>query len=323
MFVTDIHSDFDVNEHPLIDAADIVHLHWTANFLNWQSFFASVARPIVWTLHDMNPFSGIFHYGIDADRAGSDLVAIDRKVLQQKSRYMASSNLHIVAPSRWLTEQSRSSDLFGRFPHTHIPYGLDTSVFRPRDRQLARSVFELPEDKRVLLMVAESLEDYRKGGDLLRDALAGRPLDESWMVAAVGRGSLMTGGYPVRSLGVIGDPRLMALAYAAADMTVVSSRQDNSPNTVLESLCCGTPVVATPAGGTAEPIVSPRDGCIASAVDVDGLAVALSGGNQMCRQNGFDASAIATAASLRFDAAIQAERYRELYNDLNETFEHK
>ena len=59
-----------IENHPLIDWADIIHLHWVTHFLNYPTFFNRVQKPIVWTLHDMNPFSGGYHYSNGFDFEG-------------------------------------------------------------------------------------------------------------------------------------------------------------------------------------------------------------------------------------------------------------
>jgi hypothetical protein len=59
-------TDFDITQFPAYKAADIVHLHWVADFLDYPSFFSKNVKPVVWTLHDMNPLQGGFHYLDDA-----------------------------------------------------------------------------------------------------------------------------------------------------------------------------------------------------------------------------------------------------------------
>ena len=55
-------SDFQIEQHPLVQSADIINLHWVAGLINYPSFFKFIKKPVVWTLHDMNPFMGGFHY---------------------------------------------------------------------------------------------------------------------------------------------------------------------------------------------------------------------------------------------------------------------
>lgn len=53
------YSKNDLNKHKLVQEADIINLHWVGGILDYDSFFSINNKPIVWTLHDMNPFFGI------------------------------------------------------------------------------------------------------------------------------------------------------------------------------------------------------------------------------------------------------------------------
>lgn len=75
---------YRIEEHPLVKEADIVHLHWVANFLNYPTFFKKIQKPIIWTLHDMNPFQGLFHYKNDEMNLEKELGNIDNKILKKK-----------------------------------------------------------------------------------------------------------------------------------------------------------------------------------------------------------------------------------------------
>ena len=188
----------------------------------------------------------------------------------------------------------------------------DTQVFKPFSQVLARSIFHLPTDRKLMLVVAERLDDYRKGFDLLLKALQMPELAAEWDLVAVGEGDIPLESLTYHRIGTISDDRLMALAYSAADLTVIASREDNLPNVILESLCCGTPVVGTPAGGIPEPIVPGRDGFVAESITSNGLSRAI----REAMSHSFDRELIAKEAAARFDGALQAKRYQDLYNEL-------
>ena len=62
-------NDFQVEDHPWVQDADILNLHWISDFINYPSFFKSICnKKVIWTLHDMNPFKGLFHYQEDEIR---------------------------------------------------------------------------------------------------------------------------------------------------------------------------------------------------------------------------------------------------------------
>jgi glycosyltransferase involved in cell wall biosynthesis len=305
----------DLPQLPVITHADIVHLHWVAGLLPWESFFNEVTKPLVWTLHDMQPFKGIFHYTVDRDRTGADAQRLNEQVRLRKVQLLRSlrpEHLTVVTPSRWLNRLSVQSEVLGRFRHQVIPYGLDTQIFRAWPAEVARGILGLPASGRLLLVVAERLDDYRKGLDLAVDALACSAVLPRWGIAAAGAGCMRFAGRDVFPVGSLNDPRLMALLYSAVDLVLVPSREDNLPNVILESLCCGTPVVVTPSGGCPEAVFEPRDGLVCKSLTADSLACALQAAGEIK----FDRAAISAAAHARYDQSVTAAAYRSLYNSL-------
>ena len=67
-FFTSPLSCYNLNLHPAVLDADIIHLHWVANFVDYPTFFPTINKPIVWTLHDENLAYGGFHYGRDREQ---------------------------------------------------------------------------------------------------------------------------------------------------------------------------------------------------------------------------------------------------------------
>lgn len=305
-------SDYDILAHPLVAAADIIHLHWVGGFLDWESFFKRATKPIVWTMHDMNPFLGGFHYEGDAARATPSARVYDADLVRRKADYVAQCrSLHIVGPSRWIHDRSLASAVLGQFNHSVIPYPTDPLPFRPRSRDAARDLFDIRLDARVLLTVAEKAADPRKGADLLRDALCEGPISQRWYWASVGEPAGMD-GTDAHSLGSIDDPRMMSMAYSLADLVVVPSREDNLPNVVIESLTCGTPVVALPVGGLPEMIQGPVDGLVATSASASGLVQAIRGSESIT----FDRAAIRARALEKYDPAKVAGQYFEIYRKI-------
>jgi hypothetical protein len=145
--------------------AHILNLHWIANFVDLGTFFDWVDVPVVWTLHDMNAFTGGCHYNVGCDRYKSNCGAcpqigsdddrdLSRAIWQRKSDTYQSAidegQLQIVAPSRWLADEARQSSLFDNVPVHVIPYGLDTTTFQPRETTGVRQAIEIPEHHRIL-----------------------------------------------------------------------------------------------------------------------------------------------------------------------------
>jgi glycosyltransferase involved in cell wall biosynthesis len=213
----------------------------------------------------MNLFTGGCHYDGGCGRFRAHCGAcpslgsrrekdLSREIWERKDRIfrgLGEDRLHIVAPSRWLGAEAEASALFnGRFPVSIIPYGLDTDVFTPRDRQAAREILGLPADARVVLFVAHSVAWHRKGFGLLLEALKHLEDVPELRLVALGAGDPGSDSrVPTTHLGFVENERLVSMIYNAADVFVIPSLQDNLPNTVQEAMACGIPVVGFDAGG--------------------------------------------------------------------------
>jgi glycosyltransferase involved in cell wall biosynthesis len=257
---------------PEFRAADVVNLHnlHTGLYFNYLMLPRFTrAKPVVFTLHDMWGFTGHCSYSLDCERwrehCGKcpypemypsvhwDNTAIERWL---KRRTYAKSDLTIVAPSRWLSGLARES-ILGRFPVHTIPYGLDTKIYRPRDRAESRRRLGLPAGKKVLLFGCADLNEPRKGMALLLQVLGGLPPDlkENMVLYAMGRGSAAVQaavGIETIQAGYIEDEETKACAYSAADLFISTTLADNLPLVLQESLACGTPMLATDVGGVAD-----------------------------------------------------------------------
>jgi len=306
---------FRLEDHPLVRDADVINLHWISGLVNFKRFFGSIKKPIVWTLHDMNAFMGCFHYSEEDVQHRDRVAALDCAFRKEKSEaYESSSLCTIVAPSRWLTDASSASELLGGYDHLHIPNGVDTSVYRPYNQRLAKEVFQLPEDHFVLLFVGTNVDNRRKGFDLLAGAMQSLVGEDRVVLAVVGVPP-RDQDPQVRYLGSIHDERLMALAYSAADASILPSREDNFPNVMLESLACGTPLVATPVGGMREVIRNGFNGYLADSLSAEALRKAIE--NLIDPSGVLDRVAIRLDAVEKFDLALQARRYLDLYERLD------
>jgi glycosyltransferase involved in cell wall biosynthesis len=313
--------------------ADAVHLHWISEFVDYAALLPRLActGPLVWTLHDMHALTGGCHYDHGCNRyrercgqcpqlgSGSER-DLSRTVWERKQRIFAripAESLHIVAPSRWLGDLAAASPLLARFQHSVIPYGLDTNTFRPSDQRAARARLGLPIEGRLILFVAHSSDIRRKGFDLLRGALAGLVGQPDTRLLTVGEGAPDDAlPLPEIRLGRIEDDAELALVYAAADLFVIPSREDNLPNTVLESLACGTPVAGFAVGGIPEMVREGLTGALAAPEDVRGLTGAitrlLADDDQRRRMS----LACRAVAEEEYPLHAQAERYRRLYAGL-------
>jgi glycosyltransferase involved in cell wall biosynthesis len=173
-FVSLPFSDYRLEEHPAIKSADIIHLHWVADeMLDYQRFFSVCKKPVVWTLHDMNPIQGLFHYENDTIFNRKVAGRLDDKVLNIKIGAIRSfkKRIFIATPSEWLTKKVKESKIFNGLLSTTIPNSLDQTVFCLRSQNEIREELGLPLNEIIILFAAESLENFRKGFDLLIESL--------------------------------------------------------------------------------------------------------------------------------------------------------
>jgi glycosyltransferase involved in cell wall biosynthesis len=249
--------------------ADVLNLHWVAGFVDYAKVFSSFGKriPIVWTLHDMNVFTGGCHYdegcgkfvescGACPQLGSHDEHDLSREVWRRKKKVferLEKNDLHVVADSRWLAGEAFRSSLLRKFPIQTIHYGLDTTVFIPRDKCHVRGALGIPVDARVVMFGAELLSIRRKGLGTLVEALKSAAADEKLLLLSVGRRMPELGGtIPQMHFGHVNSDFFLSLLYSAADVFVIPSLQEAFGQTALEAMACGTPVVGSSVGGIPE-----------------------------------------------------------------------
>lgn len=297
----------------------IVQLHWLAGGLLRPTALKALPEvPVVWRLADMWPFSGTSHYTSDPAPVGFAARLDDWARRRKRRAFTPIPDLTLVAPSRWLADQAARSDVFAGRPVEVIRTGIDVDVFRPLDRAAARAELGIDPGAAVVAFGASGGgTNPRKGRDLLLEALEGATdLPAGSVLLTFGKRdpAHVFGDHKALQLGHIDDPAELRVAYAAADVFVAPSRQENLANTVLESLACGTPVVAFDIGGMREAIDHASTGWLARPLDVRDLAAgirwALAAGppiRESCRRT----------ALARFDGRVQAGEWRSLYERLH------
>ncbi|GMV49500.1 MAG: D-inositol-3-phosphate glycosyltransferase [Nitrospirae bacterium] len=326
-------SSWRLLRHPWFREADLVQLYNThGGYLSHAVFgVASRKKPFVWRLSDMWPFTGHCCYAYDCDRwktgCGACPLLQDEPALRTdrtallwriKQRIYADAKVTLVAPSRWIAGLARHSPLVGHWPLEVIPNGLDLSVFRPIRRTAAREVLGLPQDESVVLFSSVETQAHRKGGTFVAEAvkrLKGRTR-RPFRLLVVGQRARdweQAMPVPVTAIDLVKDDHLLALLYSAADVFVHPALADNLPNGVLESLACGTPVVAFEVGGVGEAVRPMETGYLARHKDADDLAEGMRSLlddddlrhrlSRRCRE----------IAETEYDMELQTTRFEQLY----------
>ena len=308
-------SNADVLSHPAVLNADIINLHWVAKYMDYRSFFSKVNKPIVWTLHDMNPIQGGFHYYDELVRSKATFELIENKLKNEKAALISKcKNLTVVAPSKWLHQLAIESNAFSKAKHLHIPYGLNTSLFKDYGKAVARAVFDLPMDKIVISFVSSDVHSPRKGFDLLLDAIQQMKTREEVVFCAIGNAPEESTENNFLYLGNIRDERLMALLYSASDGYVLPSREDNLPNVMLESMACGTPVLSFAVGGMRDLIQSNFNGLLAGEISSKALSESLDLFITGIKK--YDRKAIRQNMVDHYNLLVQAISYFNLYSSI-------
>lgn len=307
---------YDLSRHPLVKEADIVHLHWVGNFLDYTSFFKRINKPVVWTLHDLNPFSGGFHYEQDFRNNHLNFFRLHQKNLAVKRQSLRQfKNLTVVSPSRWMFQQASNSAVLGRFRQVHIPNGINLDIFKKINQTAARTLLDIPLDKKVLLFIADSVHNKRKGFQLLLETL-GLIHDKDLLLVIVGKGEVGNTSIPVKKINFILDDRLLAAIYSAADLCVVPSLEDNLPNTILESMACETPVLGFDTGGIPDIVRPYKTGLLAKTKQVKDLAKKITYLLDDEEIRGFLGENARRVVQQEYNIVKQTQQYAALYHHI-------
>lgn len=311
---------------------DIVNLHWiNAEFMRIEDI-AKINKPIVWTLHDMWPFSGAEHYD-DLESSyryiegynkhnrpkhytGKDF---DLSLFERKKRAYP-NNMHIVSPSNWMMKCASESELLKNKQHAVIPNTLDRNIFKPLDKSYCRCLLGLPAEKKLVLFGAfNSKDDPRKGFKFIRKAID--LLNESAIATEIefviyGSEQMESehfGKIKANYIGKFSDEISLSAIYNAVDLFVAPSMQDNLPNTILESQACHTPVIAFDVGGISDMVIDGVTGHLIEPYDTEKLSSSIV--NALDNKDIFDFD---IKIDERFSEDKIARMYIELYERVNE-----
>ncbi len=329
------------------EPVDILHLHnLHKSWLNDQGEYfdlralpwLSQRLPVVMTLHDAWLISGHCAHSFECERwkSGCGLcpdLTIYPAIRKDGTAYnwvrkrdiYRQSRLNVVAPSHWLLEKVKQSSLSaGMLRACVIPNGVDLTVFHPGSGE--RIALGLPLDANILVFSADGIrKNQMKDFQTLRLAIAqvAERLPKTLFVALGEAGPTeQVGRAEVRFVPYQTEPEMVARYYRAADAYIHAARADTFPNSVIEALACGTPVVATHVGGIPEQIREGETGFLTPAGDPQALATKIEqllNNLEDRRQMG---NAAAQDAQRRFDVNRQADAYLAWYREILEENRH-
>lgn len=332
-----VHNAFNIKKN--FDTRDcVINLHWVSTFLSPKNIaeLGTMGVPLVWTMHDEAAFTGGCHYtagcrAFENDcqpcfQLADDSLRIPHQTLLHR-RELLPPHMVVVTPSNWLAGQVRASHMFRDHRVEVIPYSLDLNNFKPGPGSDFRKRYGIPDNCFLILFGAVTGGEKRKGLHLLlqlleiltRDARAGELIKKGEMrVVTFGRDAdvFRESGVQTHHAGFIEREAALAGVYQACDLFVLPSLEDNLPNTMLESLACGTPVLSFRTGGIPEGVEHGKNGLLAEPGDAEQMAALLKeiwfNPDERKKMGRYAAD----SARNRYQHAQQAEAYHDLFSEL-------
>jgi glycosyltransferase involved in cell wall biosynthesis len=321
-----------VHKKKMFKTAEVIHLHWiNQGFISLYGLkkIVQLNKPIVWTMHDMWAFTGGCHYSGECTNyltgcgncsflrhpANNDLSA---KLSRKKLAILSNANIVFVGCSSWMANVAKTSLILKDSKIVNIPNPIDTDLYKPLEKSSARTYFNLPKEKKIILFGAAKITDTRKGLTFLLDAIKilGKKNPNDYLFVTFGRNSdLPELPIETRFLPYIKNELEIVKLYNAADLLVVPSLEDNLPNTIMESLSCGTPVVAFNAGGIPEMVDHLQNGYLAEYKSADDLVKGIQWALFKADYKSISANARNKVLKC-YSEEVVADRYTTLYKEL-------
>ncbi|MES0489114.1 MAG: glycosyltransferase [Leptospirales bacterium] len=318
----------------------IINIHWVANFLSIKNIgeLGNLNIPMIWTLHDEGPYTGGCHYTAGCTKFIEECYScpqlkvddhyIPHNVLKYK-KLVFPENLHIVTPSEWLSKRAALSTLFKNNKITTIPNGIDTEIFKPIKKADAKKMLNISPNTFVLAFGAVNVNSSRKGyqhlinvmNRLNNDTVFNKVIKKN-KIMLLTFGKFNKNNIPIDmetcNLGLVDDESQISKIFASADLFIMPSLEDNLPNTMLESMASGTPVLSFRIGGIPDVIKHNHNGLLVKPFDTTQMATEIIDYfNDKKKQQRLGKAAIDTIRS-NYTLAHQAKRYKALFSKLTE-----
>jgi glycosyltransferase involved in cell wall biosynthesis len=309
------HSKFDITQHPIYIESTIIHFHYVSDFVDFNTFFSKNTKPVIWSLHDENPYLGAFHFEEDVTNNKAKYGLINSEFTELKRNYIRnSSNISFILASDWIFNKIKELQLTNEENLYRINYPIDTKLYKVYDKVFIQNYFGLNENRDTikLLFIAGNIKNKRKGFDLVEPILKSRLMEKIELII-LGNVEVKYQHKNIHYFGTISDELLMPLFYNLADYLLIPSRNENFSYSKIESLCCGTPVIAFPVGDQKEFIEKNDFGIIATEITSESLIVAIEKSINM--NTYFDNELISKRAQEYFEADRIVNELKKVYNN--------
>lgn len=340
LFAVDIaNTGTDITALPEFTQADVIHLHWINQGMLSLTDIRRIlqsGKPVVWTMHDMWPFTGICHYAGACDKYSTQChnchllykgnkKDLSYRIFEKKRKLFDGTHVTFVACSRWLESLAKKSELIKDQTITNIPNAINTNLFKPRDKQQAREKCLLPQDKKLLLFGSVKITDKRKGIDYLVEAC--RQIASSHPEFSKQLGVVVFGNqaeqyaslfpFPIYPMNYVSNEKELVDIYNAVDLYVTPSLQDNLPNTIVEAMACGIPCVGFNVGGIPQMIDHLHNGYVAEYQSSQDLANGIHWALTEGEYESLSEEASRKAVSC-YSESIISKKYIDIYNKITE-----
>jgi protein O-GlcNAc transferase len=308
--------------------ADVVHCHnLHGNYFKLDTLRKMAEqKPVIWTLHDTWAITPHCARLYNETRTNDGFFACDdlteypalswdnrESLKRQKMRvYNQLQNIHIVTPSHWLKEKVGRSVL-GEKKTSVIWNGIDTTVFKKREKEKIRRELKLPLSKKIILFMAARL-DKGKGSDHIKEVCQRYEKDRSIIFISIGAHSGTWNPPNVTFVDYISDEETVARYFSAADIFLYPSLAESFGLVAAEALATGTPVVTFNSGGLPEIVIHKENGYVARWNDtgdlINGIHFVLGLSPQELRKMARESR---SRAETNFDTNVMVNQYVDLY----------
>tara|TARA_A100001015_G_scaffold92879_1_gene103329 strand:- start:790 stop:2016 length:1227 start_codon:yes stop_codon:yes gene_type:complete len=248
---------------------DIIHFHSINSETISLDELNNIEKPTILTAHDMWLGLGIFHYSIDkliffrkiSFIKKKYFSLIDRYIKNKKKNIINKKNFFITSPSKWLNKWFRKRGIFS----TNIPNTIDAkNKIKKYDKY--KYLLELKKNGQILIYISNILNEQRKGGHFIKNLINDNFfLKNNYYLILIGKNNNFYDLEYIKKkniiyLSYIKDFDELRYLLKISDLCLFPSLIDNLPNTIMESLQVGTPVIAFNKYGMKEMILHKKTG---------------------------------------------------------------
>lgn len=328
----------DITSLPEFKQADVIHLHWINQGMLSLNIIQKIllsGKPVVWTMHDMWPCTGICHHARECTNyqtechncpyldGGGSKNDLSTQTFYKKKKLYKIKPIVFVTCSHWLEQLARKSELLSGQAIFSIPNPINTNLFQPHNKKEARTKCMLPSEGKLMLFGSVKITDKRKGIDYLIESC--NILNEKYPDLKNNLSVVVFGNqsqelehilpFHVYPLNFVTSDHDLVNIYNSVDLYVTPSLEENLPNTIMESMACGVPCVGFNIGGIPEMIDHLHNGYVAQYKSSEDFANGI-----YWLLNNPDYQEISSQAchkvAVNYSEGTIAKRYIDIYNKI-------